>query len=272
MIAATGGNRGRRHRRHHHGGHEGVVANDDPGQHEETDTDAHQDEVAGLRSITPAVPGRVADGGSGQTILRRVPTPGKGTRFLEEVGGTRHHLDAVRRQNLLGRVLVQGEHVLVLTAHDEQGRRVDPRNAALARSARPPRDTTARTAAGRSAAATRALAAPVLAPKIPTGRSRVLSQPPTRSTAPISRGAQQSDVETHLRRTPVDALLLLGEQVEEQTSRVRSPAGISRRCGYADCDGNSRTRGRTAPRRRRSREHPGRRSAVPVRARLRCRW
>ena len=67
----------------------------------------------------------------------------------------------------------------------EQGRRLDPRQASSARSGRPPREITARVAAGRPAAAIRAAAAPVLAPKKASGnRRRWIAPGPSRRRRP----------------------------------------------------------------------------------------
>ncbi len=60
----------------------------------------------------------------------------------------------------------------------------------MARSGRPPRETTAATASPRSAAATRPAAAPVLAPKKPTGRVRTSGR--SRSQAVAARTLRPS--------------------------------------------------------------------------------
>lgn len=74
------------------------------------------------------------------------------------------------------------------------GARTSP-SAVPARSGRPPRDTTARTASGRSAALTSAAAAPVLAPNSPTGAplaSVMPSGPVSQLSAPVRRRASRS--------------------------------------------------------------------------------
>ena len=101
------------------------------------------------------------------------------------------------------------------------GARTRP-SAAPARSGRPPREMTAPTSSGRSAAVISAAAAPVLAPNSGerhSGGSLGRGEPVGRVGEPPG---QQPDVEPERPRAGVDPLLGLGEQVQQQ----RSVAGV----------------------------------------------
>src|SRR5690348_7834569 len=91
--------------------------------------------------------------------------------LLEEVRRPRYEAKLRPAAQVLPRGLVDLEHLGVTLADDEQRRRRHLRQCGTreVRTAAP-RDTTARTVNGRSAAATRAAAAPVLAPNSPTAR------------------------------------------------------------------------------------------------------
>src|SRR5258705_675326 len=102
--------------------------------------------------------------------------------------------------------------------------RADP-----ARSGRPPRETTAPTAAGRSAAATSAAPAPVLAPKYPRRSSHVSGFSASQSVTPTSRSASSPMLKRScaVRRSPSSS-----SRVRRSTKRVASLAWLSRRATW----------------------------------------
>ena len=92
-------------------------------------------------------------------------------------------------------------------------------SASAARSGRPPRETTAATSRPRCAAATRAAAAPVLAPKNAIGSPRTSGSARSHPAAPSSRRARSAMSKT------LSAILRLdvGQQVEQQRRQARGP-------------------------------------------------
>ena len=80
----------------------------------------------------------------------------------------------------------------------------------VARSGRPPRETTAAISPRNSAAAHSAAAAPVLAPKWATGRLPTSERPRSHVVAPDQAPGKQVDVED----IGAVSLLLRGEQIE----------------------------------------------------------
>jgi hypothetical protein len=95
------------------------------------------------------------------------------------------------------------------------GARTRPRTAP-ARSGRPPRETTAATAAGRSAATSSAAPAPVLAPNRPTGRPPVRRSVASQSSAAASRPASSW---TSKRRRPPARSAVSSSAVSRSSSR-----------------------------------------------------
>jgi hypothetical protein len=99
------------------------------------------------------------------------PLPGqsghflKRSRLLKEVCCSRNYFQFLVRLDLLHCPAVHIDYRSVLPAYNQQCRGLDAGQGWLGKVGRPPRDTTAATSLGRSAAATRAAAAPVLAPK-----------------------------------------------------------------------------------------------------------
>jgi hypothetical protein len=73
---------------------------------------------------------------------------------------------------------------------------------------------------GRSAAATSAAAAPVLAPKYPIRSGRVSgcrNEPIGDSNQPLG---EQADIEAQLRRLQIDCLLLRAQQIDQQCRKL----------------------------------------------------
>jgi len=93
--------------------------------------------------------------------------PGGGERawLLDQVGGSGHHDQVILAAQLrLGRT-VEAEHGMVVAADDQQRGRPHLPQPWAGKIGRPPRDITAAMSAVGSAAASKAAAAPVLAPK-----------------------------------------------------------------------------------------------------------
>ena len=121
---------------------------------------------------------------------------------------------------------VQVEDRAVVAADDQEGRRPHPRQDGPARSGRPPREMTARTASGRSAAAIRAAAAPVLAPKsaMAPGAAGCVPRP---VDCRHDAAAQHRDTEAMLTRLVVDRGLGRTQEIEQE----RAEAGGLERAG-----------------------------------------
>ena len=93
-------------------------------------------------------------------------------------------------------------------------------SASPARSGRPPREITARTRAGRAAAAMSAAAAPVLAPKQPIGSAASAGWSPAQSIAAITRSASRS---MSKRNWPVCSSTASSSRVSRSSSSVANP-------------------------------------------------
>jgi hypothetical protein len=138
--------------------------------------------------------------------------PVQGAGLLEQVAGPGNDLEDGQTAQLGLGLAVALQHQLVVAADDQQGRGPDLAEAGAAWSGRPPRDTTAPTWPPRSALAHRAAAAPVLAPKNPTGRPRASGWACSQRVTPAQSSGQQLDVE-HLGAV---ALFGRGEQVHQR--------------------------------------------------------
>ena len=101
-------------------------------------------------------------------------------------------------------------------------------SASAARSGRPPRETTAATSGPRCAAATRAAAAPVLAPKNAIGSSRTSGSARSHPTAPSSRLARSAMSKTLPRSCASTSVSRSNSSVARPATRRRSATSTFR--------------------------------------------
>jgi hypothetical protein len=86
-------------------------------------------------------------------------------RLLEQVPGSRHNHDVFLAGELCERVLVQFDHLSVVSPDDQKGRRPDPRKCSTRQVRAAAAGHDSRDPVPGQGSATRAAAAPVLAPK-----------------------------------------------------------------------------------------------------------
>src|SRR5216683_170431 len=145
-------------------------------------------------------------------------------RLLEQVGRARHDLQACLPRQLIHRRTAEFQDDRVVTPTiSNVGWHTLPRYSP-ARSGRPPRETTACTRFGRTAAATSAAAAPVLAPKSPTPRPEVRSSATAQSISAVIRVASRPMLNLS---SPVQASRLSSAGVSRSARTVARPAACS---------------------------------------------